>query len=60
MRYQGFDRSDRNRGVTADLGYQMTRRLGWNLSYTRFERRSQAIGQTANQNVIYFQVILRR
>jgi uncharacterized protein (PEP-CTERM system associated) len=58
--YIDLARTDRTRSYTANLGYQMTRRLGWDLSFTHYERHSPAAGQTSHQNVVYFQVILRR
>ena len=59
-RYTEMGRSERNRSYVAMLDYQMTRRVGWNLSYTHFERRGLLDDQNGNQNVIYLQLILRR
>lgn len=58
--YDEFDRSDRNRSYAAVLDYEMTRRIGWNLSYTHAERHALLGDQSGNQNVIYLQFVLHR
>lgn len=58
-RYLNLGRTDDTRRVSAYARYTLTRRLGASFTLTRYERRSTATGQDANQNAVMLALIWR-
>ena len=58
--YDTVDREDKTWTVTAALRQQWTRNWSGELSYTHYDRSSDAIGASSDQNVVYVAVTYTR
>ena len=60
LRYTGLDREDNTWTATAALTQQWTRNWSGRVAYLRYSRSSNAVGQSSDQNIVYFAVIFTR
>ena len=55
--YLNLNREDRTRRYGVNLTRQWTQKLSSRLEYSRYERESTAVGEDANQNILYLSLI---
>lgn len=60
LTYESLDRLDKTYRYGVDLSEQWTPHWSWHVALTRQLRTSDAIGQSYNENEIYFGVVFRR
>jgi hypothetical protein len=60
LRYDGLAREDKTWTVQAFIRQQLTPHWSWRADLTRYERNSNAAGQSANQNIVSVQVTYAR
>ncbi|MEO7326795.1 MAG: hypothetical protein ABIW82_18385 [Dokdonella sp.] len=60
LRYDGLAREDKTWNVQVFIRQQLTRHWSWRTDLTRYDRNSNALGQSANQNIVSVQITYAR